>query len=156
MGNRLWCHQQWSSRKIFDIKHRPDSKSFVILVKDIDAIQEYADMPSSAMLDYALNSIKPVTFVLKTPKTLPFYYFRRRHSSYSDSKRWVLWRFCWHCMANFIVSTSTNISGQPTPRPYTEIQSAIQINGLYCSFSSRWYRTIIEFNDYQYGSQWRY
>lgn len=112
--------------KIFDIKHRPDSKSFVILVKDIDAIQEYADMPSSAMLDYALNSIKPVTFVLKNAKNLA-------PSTISGDGTVAIRipkdEFCGELLALYgkpIVSTSANISGQPTPRLYTEIHSAIR------------------------------
>ncbi len=112
--------------KIIDIKHRPDSKSFVILVKDIESIQEYADMPSSSMLEYAKNSIKPVTFVLKNARNLA-------PSTISGDGTVAIRipkdELCKQLLASYgkpIVSTSANISGQPTPRIYTEIQDDIQ------------------------------
>jgi tRNA A37 threonylcarbamoyladenosine synthetase subunit TsaC/SUA5/YrdC len=94
-------------------------------------------MPSSAMLDYALNSIKPVTFVLKNAKNLA-------PSTISGDGtvaiRFQKMSFVESLLALYgkpIVSTFTNISGQPTPRIYGDSKRNPGINGLYCSFSSR-------------------
>jgi L-threonylcarbamoyladenylate synthase len=94
-------------------------------------------MPSTAMLEYALNSVKPVTFVLKNAKNLA-------PSTISGDGTVAIRipkdEFCGELLALYgkpIVSTFANISGQPTPRICGDSKRNPGINGLYCSFSSR-------------------
>ena len=111
--------------KIIDLKNRPGSKSFIILVASFNDISNFAKPPSLAMLDFANKSEKPVTFILKDAKNLA--------SQLISEDGTVAIRvpddpFCTELLLKFgkpIVSTSANISGEFTPGLFKEISKPI-------------------------------
>ncbi|MCO6462411.1 MAG: threonylcarbamoyl-AMP synthase [Saprospiraceae bacterium] len=113
-------------QSIIHVKNRPDSKSFVILVKDMESVAMHADVPSPAMIAFAQKNEKPVTFILNHAVNLS--------SSVIGPDGSVAIRipqddFCKSLLSTYghpIVSTSANLSGQPTPAFFDEISSEIR------------------------------
>ncbi len=108
---------QEAVNRIYDIKQRADHKSMLVLLDDAGKIASYADVP-----DIALQLIevcdKPTTIIYPNAHHLAENLIaedrsigiRITHEEFSKS---LLYRF-----RKPIVSTSANISGQPTPRPF--------------------------------------
>lgn len=113
-------------KKLIELKQRPDSKSFVILVRDIDSIPLYADPVPPAMLDYKAKAGKPVTFILNNAHNLA--------PSVINTDGTVAIRipeddFCRALLVQYgnpVVSTSANVSGQPAPAIFPEITETIR------------------------------
>jgi L-threonylcarbamoyladenylate synthase len=111
--------------KIINLKNRSDSKSFVILLKSLEEIKKFATPPSKAMIEYSKKSIKPVTFILNNAKNLS--------SKVINSDGTVAVRipgddFCRELLIRFdkpLVSTSANLSGEPTPGNFMQISEKI-------------------------------
>lgn len=128
-------------KKLIELKQRPDSKSFVILVRDIDSIPLYADTIPPAMLDYKARAGKPVTFILNNARNLA--------SSVISTDGTVAIRipeddFCQALLAQYgnpVVSTSANLSGQPAPAVFPEIAETI-LQGV--SYTVRYRRSDLE------------
>lgn len=112
-------------KRIYDIKQRADHKSMLVLLDDAGKIASYADVP-----DIALQLIevcdKPTTIIypnahhlaenlIAEDRTIGI---RITNEEFSKS---LLYRF-----RKPIVSTSANISGQPTPQCYAEISEEIK------------------------------
>ena len=123
--------------KIYEIKKRADSKSLVLLASDIDMICRYVkEIPEMAVQLVEVND-KPMTIIYpgaiagssENPKA------DRRCLAYNTVAedgtvgiRIPMMDFCQQLVAKFgrpIVSTSANISGEPTPKKFDEIPSAI-------------------------------
>lgn len=112
--------------KIIQAKNRPETKSFVILVKDMETVAMHADAPSPAMIAFAQKNEKPVTFILNHAVNLS--------SSVIGPDGSVAIRipqddFCKSLLSAYgypIVSTSANLSGQPTPAFFDEIRPEIR------------------------------
>ena len=124
--------------KVYEIKKRADSKSLVLLASDIDMICRYVkEIPEMAVQLVEVND-KPMTIIYpgaiagssENPKA------DRRCLAYntvaedgSVGIRIPMMDFCQQLVAKFgrpIVSTSANISGEPTPKKFDEIPSAIR------------------------------
>lgn len=124
--------------KVYEIKKRADSKSLVLLASDIDMICRYVkEIPEMAVQLVEVND-KPMTIIYpgaiagssENPKA------DRRCLAYNTVAedgtvgiRIPMMDFCQQLVAKFgrpIVSTSANISGEPTPKKFDEIPSAIR------------------------------
>lgn len=112
-------------RKIFKIKNRPDSKSLIVLVENEARLQSIVDVPALAW-DIMDLSEKPVTIIYENPVNLP------RELIAEDNTiaiRLTKDLFCKKLISKLnapLVSTSANISGEPTPVSFTEISSKIK------------------------------
>ena len=111
-------------RRIFEIKNRPDSKSLIILVDSPARLQNIVEVPELAWEIMDLSE-KPVTIIYDNPKGLP-------EELIADDNtigiRLVNDRFCQKLIGQMnapLVSTSANISGEPTPNSYAEISNRI-------------------------------
>ncbi|WNW02311.1 L-threonylcarbamoyladenylate synthase [Tenacibaculum sp. HL-MS23] len=112
-------------KKIYQLKKREESKSLIILVDSIEMLRKYLDeIPEKAI--EVLNSLeKPTTIIYKNPKNLA------KNTIASDNTiaiRIPQDGFCLELIKEFgkpIVSTSANISGEPTPKSFSEISKAI-------------------------------
>jgi len=117
--------------KIFALKQRTDSKSLVLLASDMDMISRYV----SQIPDIAYN----LTELTNTPLTLVYPNAHNLAPNVvaadgSAAFRIVNHVFCQELLRKFrkpIVSTSANISGQPSPTAFDEIAKEIR-NG--CDF----------------------
>ena len=110
---------------IFEIKHRPANKSLIVLVDSVEMLQEYVTAIPQAALDIIKNATKPTTIIYEESKGLA-------HNISADKSvgiRIVNDAFCRemiHLFGKPIVSTSANISGEPTPHIFKEISQHIK------------------------------
>ncbi len=129
--------------KVYEIKKRADSKSLVLLASDMDMVCRYVkEIPEMAVQLVEVND-KPMTIIYpgavagpapaadgQLPKA------DRHCLAYNTVAedgtvgiRVPMMDFCQQLVAKFgrpIVSTSANISGEPTPKKYAEISEEIR------------------------------
>jgi len=110
---------------IFEIKHRPANKSLIVLVDSVEMLQEYVTEIPQTAIDIIRNTTKPTTIIYPESKGLA-------HNISADRSvgiRIVNDEFCRemiHLLGKPIVSTSANISGEPTPHTFKEISQEIK------------------------------
>lgn len=111
--------------KVFELKRREESKSLVILVASLEMLEEYISTVPDEVLEILKQKKKPTTIIYKQPKGLA------KNTIASDDTvaiRIPKHKFCQKLIQKLgkpIVSTSANISGEPTPKAFTEISQAI-------------------------------
>jgi len=111
--------------RIFEIKNRPANKSLIVLVDSIEMLKKYVrDIPEAALR--AINeATRPTTIIYEESTGLA-------HNISADRSvgiRIVNDEFCRemiHLFGKPIVSTSANISGEPTPHTFKEISQQIK------------------------------
>ena len=136
--------------KVYEIKKRADSKSLVLLASDMDMICRYVkEVPEMAVQLVEVND-KPMTIIYpdavvgpspvissEVGKSSPvFPKADRRCLAFNTVAedgtvgiRIPMMDFCQQLVAKFgrpIVSTSANISGEPTPKKFDEISQEIR------------------------------
>lgn len=112
--------------KIYKIKNRPDSKSMIILVADERDILQYVSSPDLAVFDFLEEQTRPTTIIFEGAVGLPDNLVAEDGSV---AIRIVQDEFCRHLIKRFrkpLVSTSANISGQPSPKSFSEISTDIK------------------------------
>ena len=127
--------------RIYSIKKRSDSKSLVLLACNMDQIAKYINEIPPMAVDLVEVNDKPMTLVYPGAKTYPAPADGERakadryHLAYNTVAadgtvgiRIPMMEFC--CQLTYklgrpIVSTSANISGEPTPRKFKDIPEAI-------------------------------
>lgn len=114
--------------KVYQIKQREDSKSMLVLIDKSSRIPSYIqDMPEIAW-DLIELSDKPLTIIYSKAKNLA------KNLIATDGSigiRVVNHEFCQKLIERFgrpIVSTSANISGNPSPKTFYEIDEVIKKN----------------------------
>ena len=112
-------------KKIYQLKKREESKSLIILVSSIEMLIEYLEEIPKKAIKVLNSSDKPTTIIYKNPINLA------KNTIASDNTiaiRIPQNDFCIQLINQFgkpIVSTSANISGQATPKSFSEISKAI-------------------------------
>lgn len=112
-------------QKIFEIKQRPQHKSFVILVADEKDIIQYTASPDLSVFDYLETTTKPTTVIYEHAIALAE---NVCNDDGSVAIRICSDAFCRHLIKRLrkpIVSTSANISGEPSPKTFSEISSHV-------------------------------
>lgn len=112
--------------KIYSIKQRSDSKSLIILVAEERDILQYVAAPDLSVFDFIAQQTRPTTIVFDNAVGLPDNLVA---ADGSIAIRIVQDEFCRHLIKRLrkpLVSTSANISGQPTPPFFAEISPGIQ------------------------------
>jgi L-threonylcarbamoyladenylate synthase len=124
--------------KIYEIKKRQDSKSLVLLASDIDMICRYVkEIPEMAVQLIEVND-KPMTIIypdavagekgnMKADRRCLA--FNTVAEDGSVGIRIPMMDFCSQLafkLGRPIVSTSANISGEPTPKKFSEISESIR------------------------------
>jgi L-threonylcarbamoyladenylate synthase len=113
-------------QKIYSIKQRPDSKSMIILVADERDILQYVAAPDLAVFDFIQEQTRPTTIIFENAIGLPDSLVA---ADGSIAIRIVQDEFCRHLVKRLkkpLVSTSANISGQPSPQSFSEIPGEIK------------------------------
>lgn len=115
--------------KIYEIKRRSDSKSLVLLASDLDMVCRYVkELPELAEQLVEVND-RPMTIIYPGAQTGK--YGLAENAVAADGTvgiRIPMSDFCKAVVKRFgrpIVSTSANISGEPTPRHFGEISKEI-------------------------------
>lgn len=122
--------------RIYDIKRRSDSKSLVLLASDLDMVARYVrEIPEMAVQLVEVND-KPMTIiypgaVVGKPSESSKYALAYNAVAEDGTVgiRIPLMDFCKNLIRKFgrpIVSTSANLSGEPTPKKFSEISSEIK------------------------------
>lgn len=111
-------------QKIYDLKKRPDAKSFIVLVDTPARLQSIVDVPELAwdLMDY---NEKPLTIIYDDPKGLPQKLIAADRTIGIRLTKDPLCIKIIQALKAPIVSTSANISGQPSPRTIDEVDPAI-------------------------------
>ena len=119
-------------RKIYDIKKRPDSKSLVLLASDLDMVARYIrEIPDMAIRLVEVND-RPMTIIYPDAITGKEYRGLAENAVAEDGSigiRIPMSDFCRNLVRRLgrpLVSTSANISGEPTPKCYAEIPESIR------------------------------
>lgn len=113
-------------KKIYRIKQRDDSKSLIILVAEERDILQYVSAPDLAVFDFLQEQSRPTTVIFDGAINLPDALIAEDGSI---AIRIVQDEFCRHLIKRLrkpIVSTSANISGQPSPRFFDEISEEVK------------------------------
>lgn len=112
-------------QKIYQIKKRSETKSLILLVSDLEMLKKYVQLPKD--FSYFLNQQKkPTSVIYENPNGLAI---NTIASDNTIAIRVVQDDFCKQLIAQFgkpIVSTSANISGEPSPSCFAEISPEIK------------------------------
>ncbi|MBL4643473.1 MAG: threonylcarbamoyl-AMP synthase [Flavobacteriaceae bacterium] len=110
---------------VYKIKKREESKSLIVLVSSIEMLLDCVNMVPEKALALLSKSKKPTTIIYRNPKNLSTNCIA---SDNTIAIRIVQDEFCKQLIAEFgkpIVSTSANISGDDTPKSFSEISKTI-------------------------------
>ena len=111
--------------KIYEIKQRSESKSLIVLVSSFEMLNNYVKVISENVKNVLESSTNPTTIIYSNPVGLA------KNVIANDSTvaiRIVQNDFCKSLIEQFgkpIVSTSANISNEPTPKSFSEISTHI-------------------------------
>ncbi|MCF6280082.1 MAG: threonylcarbamoyl-AMP synthase [Flavobacteriaceae bacterium] len=111
--------------KIYTIKQRNESKSLVVLVDSFEMLQQYVDTIPTLVKKILSKNKNPTTIIYNNPKNLAKNVIAKDNTV---AIRIVKDKFCQELIQEFgkpIVSTSANISGNPTPKSFKEIEPSI-------------------------------
>ena len=115
-----------SIQKIHHIKQRTDSKSMLVLVNSISMLEDYLETVPSLALDIIEEAEKPSTIIYPGARNLAANLLA---PDGSVGIRLTSDPFCRKLIENTglpIVSTSANISGDPSPDTFLEISTFIR------------------------------
>ena len=112
-------------KKIYDLKQREDSKALICLVANDAMLERTVENVPDLAYDIMDLSTKPTTIVYDGPKGVAKNLIAEDNTL---AIRVASDKFCRYLINKFkkpIVSTSSNISGQPTPKSFAEIDEVI-------------------------------
>jgi L-threonylcarbamoyladenylate synthase len=116
-------------QKVFSLKQRPEAKSLVILLADVRDLLKYVAHPSPDMADIIAGFDRPTTVIYEGALDLAPNVI---NADGTVAIRIVQDTFCRHLIKRLrkpLVSTSANISGQPAPATFRDIDAVIK-NGV--------------------------
>lgn len=119
---------QEAVKKIYQLKNREESKSLIILVDSVKMLQKHVGNIPEKALEILKISEKPTTIIYNNPKGLAL---NTIASDNTIAIRIPQDEFCIQLIKEFgkpIVSTSANVSGESTPKSFSEISEAILKN----------------------------
>ena len=115
-----------SIQKIYDIKHRADTKSLIILLADARDLMHFVAAPDPAVFDYIEQAQRPTTIIFENAINLPG---KLIAADGSIAIRVAQDDFCRHLIKRLrkpLVSTSANRSGEPSPQTFNAISEHIK------------------------------
>lgn len=116
-----------SVTKIYALKKRQDEKAMIVLVANEKDVLQYTAAPDLAVFDFLQTTVKPTTVIYDGAIGLAGNLINKDGSI---GIRICNERFCRHLLKRFrkpIVSTSANISGEPTAKVFAEISKEIKM-----------------------------
>ena len=114
--------------KIYQLKEREESKSLIVLVSSLSMLKKYVTVPKKA-IEILQKSENPTTIIYQNPTGLAKNVIAKDNTI---AIRIVQDEFCRKLIKRFgkpIVSTSANVSGEETPKSFSEISLPI-LNGV--------------------------
>jgi len=111
--------------RIFNLKQRPEAKSMIILMADEKELMQYVAHIDLQVFDYLAKTKKPTTVIYDGAIGLADNVI---NTDGTIAIRIVKDPFCKHLIKRFrkpIVSTSANLSGDPSPALFSDISPVI-------------------------------
>ena len=111
--------------KIFKLKNRIESKSLVVLVSSMEMLRTYVDTVPQKAIDIISKTKKPTTIIYSNPKGLAANAIALDNTI---AIRIPSHDYCLEIINKLgkpIISTSANISGESTPKSFSEISLPI-------------------------------
>jgi L-threonylcarbamoyladenylate synthase len=115
-------------KKVYSLKRRRGEKSMIVLVANEKEILKYVAQPDLSVFDYLETTQNPTTVIYDGAIGLADNLINKDGSI---AIRVCKEEFCRHLIRRFrkpIVSTSANISGEPSPKNFSEISKEIRVN----------------------------
>ena len=123
--------------RIYEIKHRADSKSMVLLASDLDMVAKYVKEIPSIAVDLVEVNDAPMTIIypgaVAGEAGAPGDRWHLAHNTVAEDSsvgiRIPLMEWCRQLafkLGRPIVSTSANLSGNPAPQRFSDIDPAIK------------------------------
>jgi len=112
--------------KIYRLKERPAAKAMIVLAADEKDILKYVANPDPRVFEFLKKTEKPTTVIYEGAIGLADNLI---HEDGSIAIRIVHEKFCRSLLKRFrkpIVSTSANLSGEPSPAKFSEIFNHIR------------------------------
>jgi len=116
---------QKAVQKIFNLKGRKQTKSMIILVDDVDKLKDYIKIVPPIAYDLIANSVSPLTIVYPGAKNIAK---KLITDDGTIAIRIIKGRYSAEVIKQLnkpLVSTSANISGQPSPGIFSNISEEI-------------------------------
>ncbi|MEO7120532.1 MAG: L-threonylcarbamoyladenylate synthase, partial [Ginsengibacter sp.] len=116
-------------RKIYSLKNREEKKSMIILVAHEEDIKRYILDPSQKIIDFISEQATPTTAIFENAINLPRELI---NADGSIAIRIVKDDFCKALLmrlGNPVIATSANVSGQGSPKKFSDISAEIK-NGV--------------------------
>ncbi|WP_242928520.1 L-threonylcarbamoyladenylate synthase [Pontibacter vulgaris] len=113
-------------KKIYKIKEREESKSLIMLMTDIDMLRHYVKEVPVNFEEMLKQQDKPTTYVFSGAQNLPKELIA---SDGSIAVRLVEDEFCHRLIRQIerpLVSTSANISNEPSPKTFSQVSDKIK------------------------------
>ena len=113
-------------KQIDRLKQRKEGKNYILLVDSLDLLQKYVEYVPPKASNLIAYHTRPLTIIYSQPKNLPKSLLA---PDGSIGIRVTLDPFCKALIKAFgrpIVSTSANISGQPYPKAFKDIDLSIK------------------------------
>lgn len=111
--------------KIFKLKNRIETKSLVVLVSSIEMLRTYVDAVPQKAIDIISTTKNPTTIIYNNPKGLAANAIALDNTI---AIRIPTHNYCLEVINKLgkpIISTSANISGESTPKSFSEISLPI-------------------------------
>lgn len=114
--------------KVYQLKNRVETKTLIVLVSSLNMLKKYVKV-SSKVIQFIKQTTKPTTIIYENPVGFA------KNTIAPDNTiaiRIVQDEFCRKLIKKFgkpIVSTSANVSGEETPKSFSEISQLI-IDGV--------------------------
>ena len=115
-------------KKIYHIKQRDDNKALICLVSDLEMLKNYVNIIPKNALQVLETVTKPTTIIYNNPRGLAKNLIAKDQTI---AIRIIKSGFAHELIKAFgkpIVSTSANLSGEPTPKTFDEISPQILNN----------------------------
>lgn len=112
-------------QKVYDLKQRPDSKALICLVPNTRMLERHVYEVPEVAYDLIDLSTKPTTIIYEKPMNIAPNLVAEDNTL---AIRVASDEFCQRLVAALkrpLVSTSANISGHPSPKSFSEIESEI-------------------------------
>ena len=116
--------------RVFEIKRRSEAKSLVLLASDLDMVARYVRQIPNIAIDLVEVNDRPMTLIY--PGAIQGSYGLAENAVAEDGSVGIriplpgFWLDLVARLGRPLVSTSANISGEPTPGRFTEISEAIR------------------------------
>ena len=113
-------------KRFFEIKHRADNKALIVMLGDEQSLERYVDDVPEIAYDLIDATVKPLTIVYDGGCNLAPELLGEDGSVGIRVTKVELSKAVCYAFRKPIISTSANISGNPTPQNFYEIEDEIK------------------------------